>query len=90
MLSLTKLAATLVRTQTNRANSSADAGLRIVVDPVHNSLSMGIANGPSSADVIVAKDGARVFLSPSAADRLTDRTMGAEISVDRSAFFLHR
>jgi Fe-S cluster assembly iron-binding protein IscA len=88
MLSLTKHAAALARTLTKRADTSPGAGLRIIVDPVHDSLSMAIASAPASADVIVAKDNARVFLSPSAAHRLRDRTMRAEITEDRSVFFL--
>jgi Fe-S cluster assembly iron-binding protein IscA len=90
MLTLTKYAAALARTLTKRVNDRPGAGLRIVVDPVHDSLSMGIADAPASADVVIAKDDARVFLSPSAAHRLRNRTMGAEINEDRSVFFLEK
>jgi Fe-S cluster assembly iron-binding protein IscA len=88
MLSITRHAAKLVRTLTKRSNGSPDAGLRIRVDPLHDSLSMGIADAPAPADLVVTRDEARVFLSPKAAHRLGDRTMGAEITEDRSRFFL--
>jgi Fe-S cluster assembly iron-binding protein IscA len=88
MFSITKHAAGLVRKLTIGANASPEAGLRIVVDPHHGSLSMGIADRPAAADVVVAKDEARVFLSPSAVRRLGDRTMRAEITEDRSVLFL--
>jgi iron-sulfur cluster assembly protein len=88
MLRITEHAASLVRTLTKRANGSPDAGLRIVVDPVHDSLSMGISEAPVLADVVVEKDAARVFMSPAAADRLDSRTIRAEITEDRSVFFL--
>ena len=63
MLRMTKDAATLVCDLTQQAQSSAAAGLRIVVDPVHHSLSMGIARAPSPDDAVITRDGARVFLS---------------------------
>jgi Fe-S cluster assembly iron-binding protein IscA len=88
MLSITKDAAVLVRTLTNHANSSPDAGLRIRIDPVHDSLSMGIVAEPAPTDAVVTRDEARVFLSPAAVQRLGDRTMRAEITDDRSLFFL--
>lgn len=88
MLSITKHAAKLIRTLTKRANGSPGAGLRIRVDPLHDSLSMGIADEPDASDVVLTKDEARVFLSPAAAHRLGDRTMRAEITEQRSVFFL--
>lgn len=88
MFSITKHAATLARTLTKRANGSPEAGLRIRIDPRHDSLSMGIAAEPAPEDVVLTKDDARVFLSPAAADRLGDRTMRADITEDRATFFL--
>lgn len=88
MLTLTRHAARLVRTLTKRASSSPDAGLRIRIDPLHDSLSMGIVDEPAPNDAVLTRDEARVFLSPSAVQRLGDRTMRAEITDDRSVFFL--
>lgn len=88
MLEMTADAARLVRDVTNRTDSSAEAGVRIVVDPVHDSLSMGIATAPAPEDAVVTRDGARVFLSRPAARRLHHRTLRAELSENRSLFFL--
>jgi Fe-S cluster assembly iron-binding protein IscA len=88
MLSITSHAAVLVRTLTNHATSSPDAGLRIRIDPLHHSLSMGIVDGPAPSDAVVTRDEARVFLSPAAVQRLGHRTMRAEITDARSVFFL--
>jgi Fe-S cluster assembly iron-binding protein IscA len=88
MLTITETAATLVRTLTRDANLSQQAGLRIVVDRVNDSLSMALAGTPGSSDAVVDCLGARVFLSPSASHRLSQRTLRAEISPDRSLFFL--
>ncbi|MDQ1684861.1 MAG: hypothetical protein QOC82_1598 [Frankiaceae bacterium] len=88
MFQMTPDAAMLVRDLTDRAQSSAGAGLRIVVDPLHDSLSMHIATSPAADDVVVTRDGANVFLSPSAAHRLHRRTLRADLSPARSSFFL--
>ena len=85
---MTEDAATLVCDLTNRANMSAEAGLRIVVDPINHSLSMGIASAPVLGDAVVSRGDARVFLSSSAARRLDHRTLEAELSPERSLFFL--
>jgi iron-sulfur cluster assembly protein len=87
MLSITEDAATLIRTLTN-AEPSDQKGLRIIVDPVNHSLSMSIAGGPAPADAVVTNGDARVFLSSLAAHRLDGRTLRADISGDRSLFFL--
>jgi Fe-S cluster assembly iron-binding protein IscA len=88
MLRITEDAATLVRTLTSNAGRAGDAGLRVIVDPVNDSLSMGLSDAPAESDAVVSKDAALVFLSPSAAHRLDKRTLRAELSEDRSLFFL--
>ena len=88
MLRITEDAATLVCALTNESDRSGQSGLRIIVDPVNNSLSMGIASAPALADAVVSRGAARVFLSPSASYRLQRRTLRAELSADRSLFFL--
>jgi hypothetical protein len=90
MLRMTDDAATLVCTLTANLGTSADGGLRVIVDPVHHSLSMGISEIPAASDVIVSNGAARVFLSPVAAQRLEKRTLRADLSKDRSVFFLDR
>jgi Fe-S cluster assembly iron-binding protein IscA len=88
MLRITEDAATLVTALTSAEDSSGQSGLRIVIDPVHRSLSMGIARCPQPADAVVSSGSARVFLAPSAAHRLRHRTLRAELTADRSVFFL--
>ena len=88
VLKITEDAATLVCTLTSDTGRRGQSGLRIVVDPIHHSLSMSIASGPAPADAVVRKGAAQVYLSPSAAHRLRRRTLRAELSADRSLFFL--
>jgi Fe-S cluster assembly iron-binding protein IscA len=88
MLKITEDAATLVTALTSAEDRSGQSGLRIIIDPVHHSLSMGIARRPQPADTVVSKGSAHVFLAPSAAHLLRRRTLRAELSADRSLFFL--
>jgi len=88
MLTLTRDAATLVSTLRRDADLPNEAGLRIVVDPNHRSLSMGLARNPEPRDEVISSDGAHVFLSQPAAARLERRTLRAEITEERSLFFL--
>lgn len=90
MLSITEDAARLVRTLIRDAALPEDAGIRIVVDPTHNSVSMGFAVEPEPQDVVLTARGAHVFLAPSAARRLGRRTLHAEINTTRNSFFLDR
>jgi Fe-S cluster assembly iron-binding protein IscA len=87
MLRITEDAATLVTALTSAEDRSGHSGLRIIIDPVHHSLSMGIARRQPD-DAVISKGSARVFLAPSAAHRLRRRTLRAELSADRSVFFL--
>jgi iron-sulfur cluster assembly protein len=88
MLRITEDAARLFRRLTSRAESSEAAGMRIVVNPIHGSLSMGVAERPGPDDQVHTQDEARVFLSPAAANKLDRRTIHAEITEDRSVFYL--
>jgi len=49
---------------------------------------MGLAPAPEPADAVVAQDGAMLFLSQPAAQRLENLTLRAEISTTKSVFFL--
>ena len=88
MFQMTEDAATLVRNLTVRTDTSPGAGLRIVVDHANRSLSMGIVAARAPDDVVVSRGDARIFLSRPAARRLHQRTLHAELSPDRSLFFL--
>ena len=67
---------------------TAEGGLRIAVNQVTRSLSMGLAAAPEDADAVIAREGVRLFLSAPAAERVRDRTLCAEITPTRSRFFL--
>lgn len=90
MLKITAEAACLTRSLVRDGRSPRHGGLRIVLNPVTHSLSMGLAPAPEPADAVVARDGALLFLSQSAAERLENLTLHAEISTTKSVFFLDR
>jgi Fe-S cluster assembly iron-binding protein IscA len=90
MLTISEDAATLIRRLTDVAAATDEAGLRIVVDSTHDSLSMDVVVAAEPLDVVVTSEGAKVFLSSSAAKRVTHGTLRAEITAGRSAFFLDR
>jgi Fe-S cluster assembly iron-binding protein IscA len=83
-------AAQLVRDLTGPTTAAPEAGLRIIIHSTHNSLSMSVADQPHRHDRLFAAHGARIFLSRPAAARLRGRTLRAEITPRRSAFFLER
>lgn len=88
MLTVTKAAATLIRSLSEEAGSPSRPGLRIVVDPLHNSLSMSLAACAAPGEKVVTSGDIQVFLSSDAAQRLTTRTLHADTSGTRSSFFL--
>jgi Fe-S cluster assembly iron-binding protein IscA len=90
VLRITPDAAILVRSLLDDASLPAGAGLRIVTDPACHSLSMSLAATKATEDTEVTRGEARLFLSPSVARGLTRRTLCAEITAERSVFFLNR
>ena len=88
MLVISDEAAQLVHALTGAADLPEQAGLRIVIDPTHNSLSMALATQPEPADIVVTSQGAHVFLTASASRRLQRRTLMADLTVSRTMFFL--
>ena len=88
MFRISDEAARLVHALTGAADLPEPAGLRIVIDPTHNSLSMALATEPQPSDIVVASHGARVFLTASASQRLQRRTLRAELTSSRTLFFL--
>jgi hypothetical protein len=51
---------------------------------------MDVASAAEPRDVVVVSGGVNVFLSASAAERVTGGTLRAQLTDDRSAFFLDR
>jgi len=90
MLKVTAEAATLACTLVQDGPVPDDGGVRIVLNLSTDSLSMGLAATPARGDAVIARDGARLFLSPRAANRMRDRTLCAEVTAARSTFFLDR
>lgn len=88
MLTVTKEAAALIQALSRKAGATSRSGLRIVIDPVHDSLSMSLADGATSGEAVVASGGTRVFLSAAASQRLTTRVLRADTTATRSSFFL--
>ena len=88
MLTVTKGAATLIRELSHKAGASSRSGLRIVIDPLHDSLSMSLAAFPVPGDTVVASGDTLVFLSAAASQRLASRTLRADSTATRSSFFL--
>lgn len=81
-------AAGLVRHLVASADLPDGAGVRIVIDAKHHSLSMGLARQPEPRDEVISSDGALVFLSQPATGRLDCRTLEAEVTDLRSVFYL--
>lgn len=88
MLTISNDAATLIRALCQKAAQPSQSGLRIVIDPAHDSLSMSLATRPSAGDTVVASGETRVFLSSAASQRLATRTLRADITGKRTSFFL--
>ena len=88
MLTVTDEAATLIRTLSEKAGPPSRPALRIVIDSVHDSLSMSLAAGAAPGDTEVASGDTRVFLSSAASQRLATRTLRADTTDTRSSFFL--
>jgi hypothetical protein len=88
MLTVTTGAATLIRSLSHKAGAPSRSGLRIVIDPRHDSLSMSLAACPVPGDTVVASGDTRVFLSAAASQRLASRTLRADTTATRSSFYL--
>jgi hypothetical protein len=81
-------AAALVRQLVESADFPDGAGLRIVIDAQHHSLSMGLARQPEPRDEVITSGEALVFLSQPANGRLECRQLEAEVTDLRSVFYL--
>jgi Fe-S cluster assembly iron-binding protein IscA len=88
MLTVTKDAAALIRALSQKADAQSHSGLRIVIDPRHDSLSMSLAACATPGDKVVISGDMRVFLSSAASQRLATRTLHAQTTATRSSFFL--
>ncbi|HVT64232.1 MAG TPA: hypothetical protein VHD81_03700 [Mycobacteriales bacterium] len=81
--------ADLVCSLQDEQGANRSSGLRIVIDPQHRSLSMSITDRRPE-DVVVTRDGARVYLSVAADKRLRGCTLRAGAAGSESGFYLDR
>lgn len=78
VLTLTDSATTEIRNLTvNNPEVPDDAGMRIAPTPDGTSLSLSLALVPGEDDAVLSEGGARVFLEPTAAQLLDDKTLHA-------------
>ena len=88
MLTLTNNAITAIRSLTGQPELPDDAGLRIMAgDSQPSSLQLALAPNPIAGDEVIETDGARVFLEPTAADVLSDKSLDAELDNDGGVAF---
>lgn len=80
MLTLTDGATTEIRNLiTNNPEVPDDAGVRIASTPDGASLNLSLAATPAEGDAVLDNGGARVFLEPTAAQLLDDKTLDAGV-----------
>lgn len=80
MLTLTSGAVQVIRTVTANPELPPETGIRIA-SGVNGSeaLSLSVAPAPEEGDQVVEEEGARVYLEPTAAILLDDKTLDAEV-----------
>jgi Fe-S cluster assembly iron-binding protein IscA len=78
VLTLTDSATSEIRNLiANNPDVPDDAGVRIATTPDGGGLSLTLALVPGEDDTVLAEDGARVFLEPTAAQLLDDKALHA-------------
>ncbi|WP_043628428.1 HesB/IscA family protein [Nonomuraea candida] len=89
MLTLTADAVAAIRDLTTQPETPPDTGLRIAASSTNGagrSLELSVSGGPHPNDHILEAEGVRVYLEPSAASFLDDKTLDAEVEDDRPSF----
>jgi Fe-S cluster assembly iron-binding protein IscA len=80
VLTLTDSATTEIRNLTENNPEVPDgAGVRIATNPDGATLTMSLALTPAEDDAVLTENGARVFLEPTAAGLLDDKTLDAGV-----------
>jgi iron-sulfur cluster assembly protein len=91
MLVLTDNATIAVTSITSDLADAPEAGLRIAVpEDSDQGFTLAIVPAPEPTDTIVESAGARVFLEPTVAEVLEDRTLDAEVGSDGAVRFALR
>lgn len=82
MLTITDFAAAAIHHQLERSDAPADAGLRIARTSPIRSLEVRLARAPEPGDtIVIAPNGARVFLDEAAASLLSETVLDVTIGV---------
>jgi iron-sulfur cluster assembly protein len=80
VLTLTDNATHVIKNITAGEGAPEGAGVRISQEnPASPTLAMTAAPGPAPGDQVVEDQGARVFLEPTAAETLDDKTLDASV-----------
>jgi iron-sulfur cluster assembly protein len=89
VLTLTSEAVQVIRTVTADPELPADTGIRIAsgVDGSQD-LQLSVAPAPEAGDQVVESEGARVYLEPTAAMLLDDKTLDAQVDPQGDIAFM--
>jgi Fe-S cluster assembly iron-binding protein IscA len=87
MVDISDEAAELIRTLVEDSDLPESAGLRLATDGDTHSLAMNLGAAPLPDDLVLEHAGASLFVSASAAPRLAEQTLHAQLE-PRAAFFL--
>lgn len=90
MLTLTTTAADVIRNLSTQSSADpSDRGVRISSQPdTAGALMLSVADGPEATDKIIESEGARVFLDPTAASLLDDKSLDADVDGQGGIAFL--
>jgi len=88
MLRITEDAAILICRLARHGAIPESCGQRIELNPATRGLSMGLAAAPERADAIIRRDGALLFISAQAAERMAQQALCADLTATRASFFL--
>ena len=88
MLTLTENATTEINNLVkNNPEVPDDAGIRIASNPDGATLTLSLALTPAEDDSVITENGARVFLEPTAAGLLDDKTLDAGVDAEGQVAF---
>ncbi len=87
MLTMTRQAAEAIRTLLKQTGAPSGAGLRISMSDSGSQAGIKLAAGPQSGDLVVAEEGARLFVAPEAASAFDDQRIDADMNDNGSITF---
>ena len=88
MLDVTPSATMVIRELVSSSNATGGAGLRIApADEPEGAFALSVAPGPEQEDQVVPIEDGEVFLEPTAAEALEDKTLDAEVDPQGAVSF---